>query len=346
MALIARGLSEKRFNVHLGLITQRNPTGEVLPDSIQLHGIGAHRVLAGAPSLLRLVRTLKPDLILSGMFHLNFLVLLLRPLFPRKTIVLVRQNGATLATCSHAPRTLRFLYRTLYPLADGIVCQTQSMANEVSTLIGNRAKVHVLENPVDVQAIRATASLPQTRWNGAGPHLLAIGRLSSEKGFDLLLKAFAEIRPQFPKAGLTILGAGPDEQSLKALCHALGLDSAMQFLGHVPDPSAWFSGATLFALSSRNEGLPNVLLEAAAAGLPIVATPASRGLAEVIRGRSGTWLAREVSASALANTLSAALQLLTPGQRFRHDWIESYDAPRAIGNYEQLMLEVLKNNGR
>src|ERR1039457_3487921 len=75
MALLARGLSAEKYELHLGLITQAEAGGEGLPSWIQIHALGAPRVRAGAFRLLRLVRRLKPDLILSGIFHLNFLVL-------------------------------------------------------------------------------------------------------------------------------------------------------------------------------------------------------------------------------------------------------------------------------
>src|SRR5258708_23917866 len=93
MSHLARALPRDSFEVHLGLVTDRPCAAETLSSGIQVHGIGAQRVLFGAIELLRMVWHLHPDLIISGMFHLNFLVLLLRPLFPRATRVLVRQNG-------------------------------------------------------------------------------------------------------------------------------------------------------------------------------------------------------------------------------------------------------------
>ena len=93
---------------------------------------------AGAFRLLRLVRSLKPDLILSGMAHLNFLVLLLRPFFPRGTRVLVRQNGTISTTLAFGgvPWYTRLLYRLLYRRADGVICQTQSMAEDLARELG------------------------------------------------------------------------------------------------------------------------------------------------------------------------------------------------------------------
>jgi glycosyltransferase involved in cell wall biosynthesis len=97
-------------------------------------------------------------------------------------------------------------------------------------------------------------------------------------------------------------------------------------------------------LSSRHEGMPNALLEAAAAGLPIVALPASGGVADLLRDQPGTWLAREVSSTALAASLLEALADLRPGQRFTHEFIEPFRKDRAIHAYEDLIEATVRKN--
>jgi glycosyltransferase involved in cell wall biosynthesis len=128
---------------------------------------------------------------------------------------------------------------------------------------------------------------------------------------------------------------------LKSLCRELDLESAVRFAGHVECPSAFFPGASLFVLSSRHEGLPNALLEAAAGGLPIVALPASQGIVDLLRGQPGVWLASEISASALASSLLSALDGLPPGQRFPHPFIEQFTFDRAIRAYEDAIDSTL-----
>ena len=120
------------------------------------------------------------------------------------------------------------------------------------------------------------------------------------------------MRERFPQADLIIAGKGPEEAALRAQCRSLGLESAVQFPGYVDRPYLFYPGASLFVLSSRQEGLPNALLEAIAAGLPIVALPAS----DLLRGRPGAWLAPQISATALATEFFGALDTLDPGQRF------------------------------
>jgi len=352
-ALLARGLSSEKYEVHLGLVTQASSHAESLPPGVTVHALEASRVRSGAVPLLRLVRRLRPALILSGMAHLNFLVLLLRPFFPPRTRVLVRQNAtvsAALASGSLPPYT-RLLYRLLYRRADRVICQTRAMAGDLAAELDlSDDRIAVLPNPVDLDAILAAAD-DTAPWTGPGPHLLALGRLSREKGFDLLLQAFAAVRRQFPSADLVIAGAGPEESALRALCGSLGLQAAVRFPGHLRRPYACFPGATLLVLSSRHEGMPNALLEAAAAGLPIVALPASGGIVELLRDDPGAWLAPEISSAALAGAILDALEALPPGQRIARKPTSSprlmphiageFEFERAIESYEALIDTTL-----
>lgn len=326
-ALLARGLSREKYELHLGLITGQPVPAEAVPPWVTLHHLESPRVRAGALRLLRLVRRLKPDLILSGMAHLNFLVLLLRPLYPRKTRVLVRQNTTVSSVLAFGgvPWYTRWLYRHLYPRADRVICQSRAMADDLSREVGiGKDRVAILPNPVDIDAIRAAGKLtgrrpirPAGQWTDLGPHLLAVGRLAPEKGFDLLLHAFMLVRQRFPHADLVIAGAGPEEPALRQRCSALGLASAVRFAGHVDRPCELYPQASLFVLSSRFEGMPNALLEALAADLPVVATPASGAVVDLLRSRPGAWLASEISSAALAAALTRALDELNPGQRFQ-----------------------------
>jgi glycosyltransferase involved in cell wall biosynthesis len=349
-ALLARGLSPDRYELHLGLITQREASSESLPPWVQVHGLGASRVRAGAWRILCLIRRLRPDLILSGMAHLNFMVLLLRPFYPPGTRVVVRQNGTVSAQLASRdlPSYSRLLYRLLYRRANRVICQTQAMRQDLSAELGiAKSRLAVLPNPVDVDAIRTAVrrsdhseALPGSILHE--PHLLAVGRLSQEKGFDLLLRAFAQVRERFPHANLTIVGSGPLEGVLRTLASDLKIEGAVCFAGRVTDPAAYFSQATLFVLSSRHEGMPNALLEAAAGGLPLVALPSSQGLVDLLHGQPGVWLADEITAEALAASLLAALHRLQPGERFAHSWVEEFRFERAIEAYEDLIDAVLE----
>lgn len=344
-ALLTRGLSPEKYELHLGLITESVCTSDQVPSWVRIHALAAPRVRSAAFRLVGLVRRLQPDLILSGMAHLNFLVLMLRPLFPHNTRVIVRQNAMVSGDLGsgRVPAYTRYFYRLLYPTADRIVCQTNAMAADLAVRSGAMGKqVQVLANPVDAEAIRSLCSDEMDHWRGPGPHLLAVGRLSPEKGFDLLLDAFASLRLKFPDAELTILGSGPELAALTRLRTALRLIGSVRFEGYVSRPERFFPGATLFVLPSRQEGLPNALLEAACGGLPIVALPSSEGVVNLLSNKRGAWLGAEVTSRALTGALLAGLGSIRPGQRFAHPWVERFGMDFAIAGYERMIDETLR----
>ena len=243
-ALLAKYLSREKYEVHLGLVTQGDAGAAGLPGWVTMHPLGAKRVRAGALRLVRLVWQLRPDVILSGMAHLNFMVLLMRPLFPRGTRVLVRQNSTVSAALDFGglPGYTRLLYRLLYCHADRVICQSHAMAEDLARELNvEGGQIAVLPNPVDMEGVLAAADGPEL-WTGTGPHLLAVGRLSREKGFDLLLDALAVVRTRFRDADLIVAGAGPEEAALKAQCRRLGLESAGAVCGACGFALCLFSG--------------------------------------------------------------------------------------------------------
>jgi len=356
--LLARHLSPQSYELHLGTIlacSTETQTREEFPPWVTLHRLEARRVRAAAWPLLRLLRRLQPDLILCGMAYLNFLVLLLRPLLPRSVRIVVRQNGTVSAALAFGgqPFYTRLLYKLLYPRADRIVCQSRAMAEDLARMVRvPAARLAVLPNPIEIEAIRAVAAEASSTaasasiWSGAGPRLLAVGRLSGEKGFDLLLQALGAVRLRFPSIELAVAGAGEEEDRLRTQAKRLGLEDTVHFLGAVADPAALFPGIDLFVLASRHEGLPNALLEAAAAGLPLLSTPASGGIVELLQDRPGCWLAAQASAAALTAGLLAALGALEPRQRFPHPFIDAFDVECAVQAYADLIDSVLREPAR
>jgi len=330
-SLLAQHLNPAKFEIHLVTLTPDRPGATQPLPHVQLHRLNLKRVRQAWLPLLRLIRTQRPDLILSNMAHLNFLILLLKPFLPRHARILVRQN--TTASLS-APNTLtRYFYRHLYPCADAILCQTQAMADDLTISFRIApSKLHILPNPIELPVIPATPPQPP-----AAPRLLTVGRLSHEKGLDLLLHALPAVLKHHPAAHLTILGAGPEESTLRHLTRALSLQNSITFAGHT-DPSPFFFESTLYILPSRYEGLPNALLEAASAGLPIVATPCSPGLTQLLQGSAGTWITTGISPQSLTDTLIEALRL--PPTRYQHDFLAPFQLPIAISQYETLLTRI------
>ncbi len=209
------------------------------------------------------------------------------------------------------PRALVALARRWYPRADALVAVSEGVARDLVDTLGLAPeRVRCVYNGLDAEAIAARAAAPlDDPWcaPGAPPLVLAVGRLSQQKDFETLLRAFAELRRGRP-ARLLIAGEGPRRGRLDALARELGLaDDDLRLPGYLDDPAPWMGRAAVLALSSRWEGFPNVLLEALACGCPVVSSDCPHGPAEILAGGRHGLLVPPGDVSALAAALAASL---------------------------------------
>jgi glycosyltransferase involved in cell wall biosynthesis len=173
-----------------------------------------------------------------------------------------------------------------------------------------RERIAVIPNPV--LAPDSAASVAEIKAMLPNRYFVAMGRLSPEKGFDLLLDAFARVEPA-RDVHLVIIGAGPAEEKLKLAAEELGIAARVIFLGSLRDPFSIIKGALAFVLSSRFEGFPNSLCEAMAVGVPALAFDCANGPAEIIRPDIDGILVPAESVEALA----AAMTRLAGDQALR-----------------------------
>ena len=284
---LATRLDRSLFAPHIAVLEKKGAYLDSLPPDVPLHDLASKRVRGAILPVIRLVWKLRPAVVLSNISHLNLMLLASKPLWPRGVRLWVRETilvSAWMAAEVANPRLMRWLYRRYYPRADGIVCQCDAMLTDLERHFGvPRHKMVRIYNPVEMERIRAMAAEAANPYSGPGPHLLACGRLVPMKGFDLLLQAMAEVTRTIPAAGLTILGEGPCEASLRALADRLGLADKVHFLGFQSNPYPWMKWADLFVLSSRYEGLPNVMLEALSLGTPVVGMDCPGGVREILQ---------------------------------------------------------------
>jgi glycosyltransferase involved in cell wall biosynthesis len=206
-------------------------------------------------------------------------------------------------------------------------------------------RVQVIANAVDIQLVRKLAEEPLDHlWVGSSvPVLIAVGRLVEQKGFSYLLQALKILLKRRP-VRLWILGNGPLKSSLEAQARDLGIAEHVQFLGFRPNPFKYTARADIFVLSSLWEGLPSVLLEAMALGLPVVATRAPYGPEEVIQDGSNGCLVSVAQPEAMADCIDALLQDTYRRSRLGRTgqlWVEKNYSARAMAHqFEALFRKV------
>jgi glycosyltransferase involved in cell wall biosynthesis len=220
-----------------------------------------------------------------------------------------------------------------------------AVSEDSGRLLGSREGVpsrkrRVIQNGVDVSAYHA-----RHRWSRPpGQRVISVGRLAEVKDYPTLLRAARRVAESLPDFRLEIVGDGPARASLEALRSDLGLSGCVSFLGERGDVAERLASADVFALASTSEGLSVSLLEAMAAGLPIVATCVGGNPEIVTSGVTGELVPPgnvEALASALLSMLADPIRLASMARAARLRAEEQFDLRRVVARYEALYVQSL-----
>ena len=193
----------------------------------------------------------------------------------------------------------RCLRAISYRRADGLVIQTESLRSWAEGII-RKERVHVIPN--SVRTVGSLAHSDRTR-NLKGGRVVAVGRLTRQKGFDLLLEAFAQCHHRHEQWTLRILGEGEERETLEFQASRLKIKDAVEFIGVVKDHEVHLRSSQLYVLASRYEGFPNSLLEAMAMGLAVIATDCPTGPADIVAHNENGLLVPPNNVAALAGAM-------------------------------------------
>jgi glycosyltransferase involved in cell wall biosynthesis len=193
--------------------------------------------------------------------------------------------------------------RYLWPLADHVICNSLALKKELAQNYGvPPARLTVIHNGVDLNYFKPRRQAPPPQ----APRVLTVARLVPDKNHETLIRAFRLVAADHPGAELWLVGDGPRERALRQLAAATLSPGQVRFFPGQADLRPFFAQASLFALSSVHEACPNVVLEAMAAGLPVVATRVG-GLPELVAPGETGWLTPPRDPTALAAALSHLL---------------------------------------
>ncbi len=265
-----------------------------LPEGVKAIGLGARHRITTAVAVTRYLRNTGPDVLLSVGHRFNVAAITAKLLLPKTRIYLMVQNTMSLEASKKGPvhhwKRLQAI-SLLYGRADGIITASEGVAKDlIETTRVKPARVTTIYNPIVTPALVTRSREPVDHaWFAPGqvPVILGVGRLAAQKAFPILIKAFAEVRKKHASK-LLILGEGPERQGLEDLIRSLGIDQDVSLPGFEGNPVKYMSKASVFVLSSDYEGFGNVVVEALAAGTPVVSTDCMSGPGEILdRGRYG-----------------------------------------------------------
>ena len=309
------------------VLLDATPDQHDLPSGVRRTVLAANgRMLSSIRKLFTCLRRDKPDLVVSFLARSNCAAVLSGKILgiPR----LIRESNHTSAKYGDGfvGRLSRRIIKGIYPHADGVIAVSCGVRKD---LIDNYAvseeKITAIYNPIDIANIRRLANEPSIQ-DLPLSFFVGVGRLVPQKNFELLLRAYASSNT---KHSLVLLGDGPERARLKRVAAELGIAKSVSFLGYVRNPYPIISRAHALISSSNYEGFPNVLVEALALSIPVVATDCDSGPSEI--------LGQDMRQGRINKMTHAPWGILTPVGCIRSmtDAIREIQIPSVHGNYSR-----------
>ncbi len=227
-------------------------------------------------TLRRFISSERPDVIVSFLPNVN-VAAVVASIGLRIPVVVCERNDLFVMRISHL---WQLICRLTYPLANGLVVQTQTLAHKYVSSNQALRLVRVIPNPISKQFIDIQYRAGHTKMK----RILSVGSLVNQKQFDVLIKVFANLAKSHPDWSLRIIGEGSLRAALQQQIIDLGLEGCIELPGRSSTVGEEFASADIFAFTSGYEGFPNVLLEAMAVGVPCVTFDCPCGPREISLG--------------------------------------------------------------
>lgn len=307
---IGKTLDKKKFKVSFCSIgSGENKTASFIPIDYPRDQIKTNNFLKKFWFIYKKIKQEQPDIIFASVININTKILLLKPFFPNVKFVIRSDNNFYYFSKRH-----QWMIRFIYKHAHTIIAQTSEMKDGlVQGAKIDTSKIIVLQNPVDTEYIDEKVKNTQSPFSNNGNFkIVASGRFSYVKGFDILIEAFNLLRDNFANTELFILGRtggenNPIYKNVKKLIDTYQLNNCVHCVGHLSNPYPYVKHANCFVLSSRAEGLPNVVLEALYLHTPVVATKCIPAISRLIKDGKNGFCAETENPISLAENIQKCL---------------------------------------
>ncbi|EMA47111.1 glycosyltransferase [Halobiforma nitratireducens] len=340
---LANGLDPDRFDVTIWTILEPGPLAGDVHEHVTVRSLGAaNKADLRAP--LRFVSALRrhqPDILQSFLFYDNTLATIAGLACSQTTVI---TGVRAVPNDPSIPRSL--VRRVTCRLADHIVSNSEAGIDFILEHGADPGSVSVVHNGRDLEAYRNGEATPELRESleipPDAPVVGTVGRLIERKGHYDLLEAWPLVLDDHPDAQLVIVGDGPERDGLEARARELGVWDSVHLPGTRDDVPALLDLMDVFAFPSHFEGLPGALLEAMAAGLPIVATPVDGNSELLDDEQSGLFVpvqAPDALASAICRLLSQESFATSISDEATHVATTDFSLERMVGDFTTVYEE-------
>jgi glycosyltransferase involved in cell wall biosynthesis len=340
MLQLAQGFIEAGHAVDLVLGHAEGPLRSEVPSNARVIDFDTASPLRMLVKLMRYLRAEKPKALLSPFEVTSVIAIAAKRItrVPTRVVVRISVHLSRNKRVKKWKKTLeRLVVSRVYPLADGVIAVSQGVAEDLARYAGiPLARVKVIYNPVlsDPRIMLAEQPVSHPFFaDGECPVILGVGRLTEQKDFFTLIKAFAILQKKI-SSRLIILGDGEQRQALEELVQASGLQGLVDLPGFEINPFAFMKRASIFILSSKWEGLPNVLIQALGCGCPVISTDCLSGPSEILKGGEYGTLVPVGDVDAMAEAMDMVLRgnVRKPPQ----GWPEQFTVEAVIPQYESV----------
>lgn len=337
IANLSQGFAQLHIPTEMLLVWKTGDYLRFIPPEVPVVSFEVRRLWQCHKPLMRYFREARPDAMLSTLTRCNFHALLAKRFAKGPTRLIVREANTPSVeeqVLGTYERTVLRIMKRFYRYADGIVAVSKGVADDLAKFARlPRERISVVYNPTlnaDLYEMRDRAIEHPWLQPGEPPVVLGVGRLAPQKGFDVLLKAFAKAREQV-QARLILLGEGPDRAALEQSAEQLGIRQEVDMPGFVQNPFAFMRRAGVFVLSSRFEGLPNTLIQAMGCECPVVSTNCPSGPEEVLDGGRYGALVPVDDTEAMAKAIVSVLAGSVP--EVPDEWLNQFRLEYVVKHY-------------
>ena len=347
---ILKNLNRQRFKPYLVLFEKKGSYLSQLPEDVKLYNLKKRRrsdFFKLVVKLSYIIHREKPELIVSFLPYSNVVSILAKKLCVSNSRVIISQHNSTSENLKNSRfgEIKKWLIKKFYPSAERIIAVSIGVKDDLVKNFNIKGKlIDVIYNSVDLEKMKKLSAEPvhNNRFSSRLPCIVAVGRLTKQKGFPILLQALSLVRKQLP-CRLIILGEGEQRAFLEKMSQNLEIENDVAFLGFQNNPYKYLARSDIFVLSSLWEGFGIVIIEAMACGVPVISTRCPYGPEEIITDGLNGLLVPVGDAEAMAQAILRLLsheplrkQLAEKGRKRAKD----FKVEKMVSKYEKLFEQV------
>lgn len=347
---LLNGLDKSLFEIKLVVIDKHGPFLNAIPQEVEVLELSAQRVITSIIPLAKTIKNYEPDIVISHLDYANVISVLACKLSKSRTKLFVTEHlhySAGKSSDKLRSGLLKKLMSLTYKYSDCIVTVSKGITDDLIEILNYSKysdRFRTIYNPIVFDAERINTK--ETHWFKENEFkVLGAGRLTAQKDFPTLIKAFAIVKEEFPNVRLVIIGEGEERENLENLIQELNLSEYVSLPGFVDNPHYNMKVADLFVLSSKWEGFGNVIVEAMAEKTAVISTDCPSGPNEIIDNNVNGVLCKPGDAKSLAKEILLLAKdselrnkIALKGYERSHD----FKVQKIAKEYESLILDYCK----